>query len=148
MKTLAGVLMVAAVGFASGCARSDWIERTLVTADVTGAWSGKAYIPHAAAGSFIDLRLELQQEGPKVKGSIRPSGSIPWRTVDVSPTAGPINGTVAGDVFRFREVNGHITGELTISGDEMAGEVMERVAYWAVLRRVSSASSSMGSPGP
>jgi hypothetical protein len=40
MKTIAGVLIVAAVVLGSGCARSDWIERTLVTADVTGTWSG------------------------------------------------------------------------------------------------------------
>ncbi len=138
MTPLAGVLMAAALAFASGCARSDWIERTLVTADVTGVWSGKAYIPHAEAGSPIVLHLELEQAGPKVKGSMRPSGSIPWRSANVAPISGPIEGTVAGDVFKFRETNGSIRGELTVSGDEMSGEVVERIAYQAVLRRVSS----------
>ena len=40
MKTIAGVLIVAALVFGSGCATSDWIERTLVTVDVTGTWFG------------------------------------------------------------------------------------------------------------
>jgi hypothetical protein len=34
MKTIAGVLIAAALAFACGCARTDWIERTLVTVDV------------------------------------------------------------------------------------------------------------------
>jgi len=29
-----------ALVFASGCAQKDWIDRTLVTVDVTGVWSG------------------------------------------------------------------------------------------------------------
>ena len=103
---------------------------------MTGVWSGKAYIPHAPSGPIIDVHLDLQQEGPKVRGSIRPGGSISWRGVDASSPAGLIDGTVSGDVFRFRETKGHITGELTVSGDEMAGEVMERAAYSVMLRRV------------
>ena len=132
---LAWLLIAALLALAPGCARTDWIERTLVTVDVTGVWSGRAYIPHATSGLIIDVRLELEQEGPKVKGSMRPSGSIPWRSVDPSPSAGAINGTVAGDVFDFAETNGHIKGHLTVSGDEMTGEVVEQAAYWVVLRR-------------
>ena len=134
--TMAARLLIAAVFVLTlGCARGDWIDRTLVTVDVTGVWSGRAYIPHATAGLIIDVRLDLQQEGPSVKGSIRPSGSISWRSVDVSPTAGPIKGTVAGDVFDFAETNGHITGHLTVSGDEMNGEIVEQATYVVVLRR-------------
>ena len=41
MKVIAGALIiVAALAFGSGCARTDWIERTLVTVDVTGTWYG------------------------------------------------------------------------------------------------------------
>lgn len=148
MKTIAGVLIAAALAFGSGCARPDWIQATLVTVDVTGVWAGKAYIPHAESGIIIDLRLELEQEGPRVKGSMRPSGSMPWRSVDQSPIAGSIDGTVAGDVFRFKETNGGIRGELTVSGDEMTGEVVERVAYVAVLRRVSASVPPRSQPRP
>jgi hypothetical protein len=35
MKAALGVI-AAAVVFASGCAQKDWIDRTLVTVDVTG----------------------------------------------------------------------------------------------------------------
>ena len=128
-------LLVAAVLALGGCARTDWIDRTLVTVDVSGVWSGRAYIPHATTGLIIDVRLELEQAGPKVKGSMTPSGTISWRNVDRSPTAAPIEGTVAGDVFGFKEANGHITGHLTVSGDEMSGEVVEQATYWVILRR-------------
>ena len=37
MRAALGVIAAAWV-FASGCARPDWIEQTLVTVDVTGVW--------------------------------------------------------------------------------------------------------------
>jgi hypothetical protein len=129
------LIVVAAFTLTAGCAGTDWIERTLVTVDVTGVWSGRAYIPHATAGLIIDVRLDLEQEGAKVKGSMRPSGSISWRSPDLSPATGLITGTVAGDVLDFTETNGHITGHLTVSGDEMTGEVVAQATYWVVLRR-------------
>jgi hypothetical protein len=137
MRTVICFVIGIALASSPGCARTDWIDRTLVTADVTGVWAGKAYIPHAPAGLIIDVRLELEQQGPKVKGSVRPSGSIPWRSLDRSPTAGPIEGTVAGDLFEFRETNGHINGRLTVSGDEMVGDVVENVTYRVELRRIN-----------
>jgi len=124
-----------ALVFASGCAQKDWIDRTLVTADVTGVWTGRAYIAHAVTGLIVDVRLELKQEGPKVKGTIRPSGSIPWRSLDPSPAAGPIEGTVAGDTFEFKEPAGHTAGHLTVSGEEMTGEITEKATYEVTLRR-------------
>ena len=135
MKTIARLLLATLLAVSVGCAQKDWIDRTLVTVDVTGVWTGRAYIPHAVTGLIIDLRLELEQEGPKVKGSIRPSGSIPWRNLDPSPTTGPVEGTLAGDVFEFKEVTGHLAGRLTVSGDEMIGEVVEKATYAVVLRR-------------
>jgi hypothetical protein len=38
--------------------------------------------------------------------------------------AGPIDGSVAGDVFRFRNTRGNAEGELTVSGDEMTGSMV------------------------
>ena len=43
---------------------------------------------------------------------------------------------MAGDVFAFRETNGPIRGQLTVSGDEMAGEIVENVTYRVELRRI------------
>jgi hypothetical protein len=40
MKTIVGILIAATLLFGSGCAKTDWIDRTLVTEDVTGTWSG------------------------------------------------------------------------------------------------------------
>jgi|SRR5882762_5679118 len=137
MRIIAGLLLATSLALGSGCARTDWIDRTLVTVDVTGVWTGKAYIAHAESGLIIDVRLELEQQGPRIKGSIRPSGSVPWRSLDPSPVAGPIEGTVAGDVLEFRETNGHIQGHLTVSGDEMTGEVVEKIAYQVFLRRLN-----------
>ena len=137
MTIIVGVLIAAALVLAPGCARTDWIDRTLVTVDVTGVWSGKAYIPHAVTGLIVDVRLELEQQGSKVKGSIRPSGSIPWRSLGRPSTAGPIEGSVAGDVFEFKETNGRIRGQLTVSGDEMAGQIVENVTYRLEVRRIN-----------
>ena len=39
MRATLGVIAAALV-FASGCAQTDWIDRTLVTVDVTGSWYG------------------------------------------------------------------------------------------------------------
>jgi hypothetical protein len=38
MKAIVGVLIAATLAVGSGCARKDWIDRTLVTEDVTGTW--------------------------------------------------------------------------------------------------------------
>ena len=136
MRTVRWVLITAALVFGSGCARGDWIDRTLVTVDVTGLWTGRAYITHAVSGLIIDMRFDLQQEGSKVKGTVRPSGSIPWQKLDAAPTTGTVEGTVAGDVFEFRETSGHLTGRLTVGGDEMTGDVVEKATYQVLLRRV------------
>ena len=50
----------------------------------------------------------------------------------------PIDGTVAGDVFRFKERAGAVEGELTVSGDEMNGSVTTTGAGTLFLRRVDS----------
>jgi len=40
MKTAVGLVLLVTLGGAFGCARSDWIDRTLVTVDVTRTWEG------------------------------------------------------------------------------------------------------------
>jgi hypothetical protein len=114
MKTITGVLIVAALIFGSSCARTDWIERTLVTVDVTGTWYGSVRGAGGPGGSSI--WFELEQQGSTVKGSMKSDIA----TYGVSTQQ--IDGTVAGDVFRFRQRNGNVVGEVTVSGDEMTGQ--------------------------
>ena len=114
MKAMAGALIVAALTFGSGCARTDWIERTLVTVDVTGTWFGS--VAGAGGPGAGSVWFELEQNGSTVKGSMQSDVAaygVPTRLID---------GTVAGDVFHFRQRNSNVEGQLTVSGDEMIGQ--------------------------
>jgi len=139
MKFIVGLLVVAVVAVAPGCAQQDWIDRTLVTVDVTGTWLG-----HTVGGSGADFRLELEQQGSTVKGFLRLGGGSAGQSGRFSD--GPIEGTVAGDVFRFKETRGGFEGELTVSGDEMTG----MVSFWSQrrlsLRRVDPSSLPASPP--
>ena len=133
MRTIAWILMAGTLAIDSGCATPpDWIERTLVTVDVTGTWQGAS--PIKVGPGYPDLWLELQQEGPKAKGSSRAriGGGLPVML------SGPIEGTIAGDVFTFRQTNGPMTGELTVDGDELKGEILQPHRFPIVLRRAGS----------
>ena len=113
MKTLGAILVAAVLAIGSGCARP---ERTLVTVDVTGVWSGTW-----TNGLYpTELWMELKQDGPKVTGSLKPTGFIRSTLQDVS---GPVEGTVHGDRFEFRRVGGNLVGEMTVDGDVMVGRV-------------------------
>ena len=83
---------------ASGCAQKDWIDRTLVTVDVTGVWEGQ--LTSQIAGR--QLTLTLVQSGSKVTGQMATSGSA----VFLGPLEGPVDGTVSGDIFRFEDRRG------------------------------------------
>ena len=136
MKTIARMVLLAVLAIGPGCARSDWIERTLVTVDVTGVWVG--YMGKAGGvATGTEFRLELEQRGSKANGYLRPLqttgfGGVPF-------VAGPVEGTVGGDVFTFRQPKGTLTGELTVSGDEMHGYVtIAGGKSRIVLQRISS----------
>jgi len=107
MKTLAGLLLAMLLTMDAGCARTDWIDRTLVTVDVTGTWYGRG------GGSF---NFDLKQQGSTVKGLLQIRG-----VTGFGDPSGPIEGTVGGDVFRFRATRGSVEGEMTVNGDEMIG---------------------------
>jgi hypothetical protein len=137
MRAMARLLIAGALCFGSGCASSDWIDRTLVTVDVTGTWMGRI-----GGGGSSDLWLDLQQEGSTVKGSLRLR--VTSGTAQVS---GPIEGTVTGDVFRFKNMRGTVEGELTVSVDEMKGVLSTEVGRRPVpLQRADPSSSSPDSP--
>ena len=128
MTTIIPLVLIAGVlTLASGCAKPDWIEQTLVTVSVTGTWR--------TSNSAFELKLE--QHGSKVTGTI---------FVPVADSAGAIEGSVSGDVFRFRQTSGTYVlwqGELTVNGDEMSGNLSGsstggRPQYNSVLQRVST----------
>jgi len=97
-----GVVLV----LVSGCAQKDWIDRTLVTESVTGVWAGS-----------LGIEFELQQQGAKVTGTINMSTTI------LGPYSGPIEGSMIGDVFTFKDARGAYRGELTVAGDDMVGQI-------------------------
>jgi hypothetical protein len=136
MKSV-GFILAAALAFGSGCAQTDWIDRTLVTVDVTGTWYGSATAGAMSSPPPSAFLFELEQQGSSVKGFLRLkfSGTI-------GDLSGPIEGTVSGDVFRFRNTRGSVEGELTVGGDEMTGQVTWPVASsrQITLRRVDSSS--------
>jgi hypothetical protein len=140
LRTFAGLVLATVLTMSTGCAKTDWIDRTLVTVDVTGTWYGYGTSSATTSGGMsgnVEIWLELEQEGSRVKGSYRQK---PDQSSNVS---GPIEGTVSGDVFRYRLVRGSSDIELTVSGDEMNGQTSDRRFS---LRRVNSSSPPASPP--
>ena len=114
------MLIAAVLLLSPGCVKQpDWIETTLVTVDVTGVWEGTISGWGGTGGSLPATRalLDLDQEGPKVKGKLQ-TGSATGRS------SGPLEGRVGGDVFHFRVTSSQgdtAPGEMTVSGDQMEG---------------------------
>jgi hypothetical protein len=111
---------------ASACARPDWIERTLVTVDVTGVWRGNL----RTTTSTDDVLLTLQQSGSKVTGHI----VIPTMTAGASVND-PLEGTIIGDTLHFQDLRGVVIGEVKVDGDEMTGQGTFRSSGRFDLRR-------------
>ena len=138
MRAALGVIAVALV-FASGCAQKDWIDRTLVTENVTGFWSGST----EGSPVSISVQLELRQQGAKVTGEMK----VPQPGTYSLGSATAIAGNVSGDLFTFQDQRGVFSGELTVAGDDMMGKILTQ---WgpqrASLHRGSA--SSQGSSQP
>ncbi len=139
MRAMTRVLIAATVVFGLGCASNDWIDRTLVTENVTGTWFG------GWTGRSAEILFELEQQGPTVKGYMRLTAGTSYMT-QMGVKSGPIEGTIAGDVFRFRQTNGDVEGEMMVSGDEMAGRASSSVGSRPFSLRRVEASSRAGSP--
>ena len=142
VRTFARLLLVLAIASTIGCAQKDWIDRTLVTVDVTGTWQGT----HQGTGMVVEF--ELKQEGSTVKGFMRMIAGSSQNVAGVRD--GPIVGTVAGDVFRFEQPTGRAEGELrVVSEDEMEGRASIQFGVSRlILRRVRPPLSQEGSPPP
>ena len=129
---------LAALMCVSGCTTPpDWIERTLVTVDVTGHWYGSSPQSSGAGSSYAEFWLDLQQAGPKARGSIRAKGIRTGAGLGGTGWV-PIEGTIAGDVFTFRQTDGPGRGEFTVRGDEMTGEVSIGFSGPIIVRRIES----------
>jgi hypothetical protein len=130
------VVIAAGLVFASGCAqREDWIDRTLVTVDVTGSWHGQTKSASGGMAGTNEIWLDLQQAGAKVTGFVRLK---PDQSASLS---GPIERSVSGDALRFSSTRGTVTGELTVNGDEMTGTWSTLTTNPITLRRVDPSSS-------
>jgi hypothetical protein len=122
VKTAWTTLIAFLLFSSSGCVtRPDWIQSTLVTADVTGVWQGTTSAALGGSYGGGDFLLELQQEGPRVTGRFQAVGG-PFAADRSSPL---VEGRVGGDVLTFsaRHSDGVWTGELTVSGDQMEGDI-------------------------
>lgn len=102
-------LVALALALGSGCAggRSDGIEGMLDLTNVTGTW-------RTVEG--IAVRMVLEQSGTKVTGRLFVQPSVISAGAD-------IEGSVAGDVFRFNQKGGNLVGEMRVSADDMSGYV-------------------------
>jgi hypothetical protein len=128
MNTITRVILVAVLVCGSGCARTDWIEDTLVTVDVTGGWRGFSG-RGGSAYSGGTIELTLQQSGAKVTGRFR--GGEPG---DV-----PIEGTVSGDRLTVSSSGSPraFKADLQVRGDEMIGSAATSVGImsWYLSRQ-------------
>jgi hypothetical protein len=117
MKSFLRLLLGLVLTMGVACTHADWIDRTLVTENVTGTWAGSM----GESSSFRDVRLELQHEGQNVTGFIRLLPGAAGSGYQ-NPRM-PIKGSVAGDVFSFKDERGSYSGELIVGGDEMTGRI-------------------------
>ena len=112
MKAFVAVLILATLLAGSGCAKQDWIDRTLVTVDVNGVWRGT----FTKSSSTDSVLLTLQQSGSRATGHI----VIPSMTAGGSVND-PMEGTIVGDTLHFRDSRGVVIGQVQVNGDEMTG---------------------------
>ena len=128
------ILIAAVLACGSGCAKSDWTDRTLVTTDVTGVWTGST-TAGLAGGSSYEIRLDLEQQGQKVIGTFAVNGPV---ALLGGHSSGAIDGKVEGDAFGFKQRSGAIVGDFMVNGDQMAGSISFNTPLRLSLRRASS----------
>jgi hypothetical protein len=140
MRFIVGLVAMVTLAFGSACAKQDWIDRTLVTVDVTGLWQGTVKGLGGAGGG--DIRLDLQQKGAIVTGQMQSYG----RQSSFPLHSGPIEGTLTGDVFKFKNARASFTAELIVDGDEMKGHAASATQFEISIRRVDPSSPPASPP--
>src|SRR5262245_35299743 len=153
MRIGARLLLAISLAICLGCAKQDWIDRTLVTVDVTGEWDGRLIMPEASwSGDFVcdrpiateaspsgNVVLVLQQQGGKVTGEISnlSAGSV------TSTGSTSIQGTVEAAMLGLHDVSRRtFRSILQVNGDEITG-----LGVWFdVVYEVSLHRQSIGSP--
>jgi hypothetical protein len=136
----AGLLLAVSLVMLLGCAKAPWVDRTVISEDVNGVWLGFMAGPDGQPMANGQVRLELQQRASRVTGSVYASSS--WLGSGGQPSL-PIEGSLADDVFTFKDERSILIGELTVSGDEMTGRgFVGRRPVTFTLRRIEMASSA------
>ena len=108
MGRIAWLLLGAAVVITSGCASGTPAAPPSV--DVTGNWVGTWMYEPSSVGSGT-VQLALKQSGSAVTGQMDIQGA--------RATAGPVTGTVSGNVVTLSHSQGSGSGAVT--GDMMTG---------------------------
>ena len=137
MKIRSATILIAAAILltGSGCAsRPAVVEETILFRDLIGTW-------RSSEGELV--QLTLMQQGSNISGTLL--------TVAGSNNLGSealIDGTVTGNVFRFKQAAGGISieGQMTVNGNEMTGELrnatVSGASRYVRLRRVDGSSQS------
>lgn len=107
----------------SACATAPTGPPQTPTVDVSGVWEGSWYSSYGGG----QVSLTLQQTGAKVTGEITLTKSQTFQ-------GGPVEGTVAGNLFTFTS-SGPFRAELTVKSDEMSGPFVYTLSNTMSLRR-------------
>src|SRR5262245_66553084 len=109
MRIGARLLLAISLAICLGCAKQDWIDRTLVTVDVTGAWSGEL-LSRGGAGGMAQrstVSLTLDQKGSRVTGAFEVVATeFALFSSLGARRSGGVEGTVAGGALMISVSNG------------------------------------------
>jgi len=112
MKRVRWLLVVTAVLLIAGCASGGPTMGPPPSVNVTGRWLGNWMFDPVSMGGG-QVVMDLNQVGAEVNGTLTVTGPSINR-----PTT--IQATVAGNEVILR---GRISGRLTVTGDQMSGQV-------------------------
>jgi hypothetical protein len=115
-----GQLLIVLALLIVGCARGDWIDKTLTLVDVTGTWEGVFKFSEPTRGLERATRWVLRQNGGRVRGEAEG-----LHGAQLAPIEGLVNGEVlswqlTGQFFRWAPGTSY-RGEAMITIDEMSG---------------------------
>jgi acetamidase/formamidase len=122
MRRFWAIVLGCLVAVSLGCATAERLPAP--TVDVTGTWSGTWQFEPASVGGGT-ISMTLVQKGAEVSGPIQVDGPTLRRPAK-------LQGVVIGDVL---QVTGEVDGRITVTGDEMSGELNGFVPVKLTARR-------------